>query len=217
MQGESDSRPPALLLLGSTGSGKTPMGDSLAEKGLCGRRCHHFDFGENLRQIASGSTSSHGLTFADVDVVRESVRTGALLADRQFHIARGIFTGFVANNGIGRQDIVVLNGLPRHTEQARRMHGIVDLRLVVCLECDLDTVLERIRNNTGGDRADRDDDDPDFVRKKLALYRQRTLPLVEYYNSTGIPVVRIKVQPQTTAGELVDRLASVVPAALQPE
>ncbi len=44
--------PKAILLLGPTGSGKTPLGQALEKKGLAGRRCVHFDFGANLREIA---------------------------------------------------------------------------------------------------------------------------------------------------------------------
>lgn len=44
-------RTPAVLLLGSTGSGKTPLGDLIERRGLRGVRCLHFDFGVNLRKI----------------------------------------------------------------------------------------------------------------------------------------------------------------------
>jgi hypothetical protein len=39
----------AILPLGPTGSGKTPLGDYLEERGLFGRRCVHFDFGEKFK------------------------------------------------------------------------------------------------------------------------------------------------------------------------
>jgi len=35
----------AILLIGPTGSGKTPLGDWLQAYGFCGHRCHRFDFG----------------------------------------------------------------------------------------------------------------------------------------------------------------------------
>jgi hypothetical protein len=44
---------PALLLLGPTGAGKTPLGDWLEAHGLWGRPCHHFDFGANLRAVVA--------------------------------------------------------------------------------------------------------------------------------------------------------------------
>ena len=44
--------PHALLLIGPTGSGKTPLGELLERSGLWGRPCRHFDFGERMRRIA---------------------------------------------------------------------------------------------------------------------------------------------------------------------
>ena len=49
------ARPAALLLIGPTGSGKTPLGDLLDREGLWHRRCCHFDFGERMRRIVAGA------------------------------------------------------------------------------------------------------------------------------------------------------------------
>lgn len=38
-----------VLLVGPTGSGKSPPGDLLAKRGFLGRRAHHLDFGSALR------------------------------------------------------------------------------------------------------------------------------------------------------------------------
>ena len=53
----------AILLLGPTAAGKTPLGQLFADRGLWGRPCVHFDFGENLRRIAD-SGSADGLESA---------------------------------------------------------------------------------------------------------------------------------------------------------
>ena len=47
----------AVLLLGPTGAGKSPLGDWLEARGLWGRPCHHFDFGANLRAIVAAGPS----------------------------------------------------------------------------------------------------------------------------------------------------------------
>jgi adenylate kinase family enzyme len=43
----------AMLLLGPTGSGKTPLGRQIERRGLGGQMFVHFDFGENLRRIVA--------------------------------------------------------------------------------------------------------------------------------------------------------------------
>ena len=41
----------AVLLVGPTGCGKSPLGQLLERLGLKGMRCLHFDFGKRLRKI----------------------------------------------------------------------------------------------------------------------------------------------------------------------
>ncbi len=45
----------AVLLIGATGTGKTPFGQQLETQDLWGKRYHHFDFGEQLRLSVSGN------------------------------------------------------------------------------------------------------------------------------------------------------------------
>ncbi len=47
----------AILLLGPTGTGKTPLGNVLAVRGWRGLPCLHFDFGANLRELVARNQS----------------------------------------------------------------------------------------------------------------------------------------------------------------
>ncbi len=89
----SSGRNRAILLIGPTGSGKTPLGELLEGKGLFGSRCFHFDFGKNLREIALKDKPIGSLTRADIDLIRYLVESRALLEDEQFHIAEKILGG----------------------------------------------------------------------------------------------------------------------------
>ena len=123
------SHPPsAILLLGPTGSGKTPLGDCLERTGLWGRRCVHFDFGANLRRVAQGGACPSVLTDRDLAVVRRSLETGRLLEDKDFHIAARILRAFAEQKGVGDRDFIILNGLPRHAGQARDVDAITAVR-----------------------------------------------------------------------------------------
>jgi len=110
----------AILLLGPTGSGKTPLGKEFEKNGLSGTHCFHFDFGENLRRIKSLDTSTDFLTRDEIKIVLHSLATGSLLTDEQFPIARKILLSFLEDHTVGRDDFLILNGLPRHERQAKK-------------------------------------------------------------------------------------------------
>ncbi|MCE5326388.1 MAG: nucleoside monophosphate kinase [Planctomycetaceae bacterium] len=191
--------PQAILLLGATGTGKTPLGAMIARRGLWARNCRHFDFGEHLRQIAARGRWP-GLDDADVAVVKAALGGGALLEDEHFHIAAAILRGFIA--AAAPEDVIVLNGLPRHAGQARDVAGLVDVRAVIELCCPAEAVLQRIVANTGGDRAGRADDAASAVAAKLEIYRARTAALVEHYRTRGAATISVEVGVETTADEM---------------
>jgi len=210
------TRIPAILLVGPTGSGKTPLGDYLELRGLWGRRCVHFDFGAQLRAIAEGRRIAAELTEEQIAVVVRSLGTGALLENEHFAIAAGILRSFADQRRIAADDRMVLNGLARHIGQARDVDQIVAVSAVVSLECSAEVVYERIRLDSGGDRAGRTDDDLAAVARKLKLFAQRTVPLLEHYRSLRTPVHGVKVSvatgPEDIWTDLSRRLQSESPS-----
>lgn len=189
---------PAVLLLGPTGSGKTPLGDCLAERGLAGAACRHFDFGAWLRRVDSAGWPSRRLTDEDRATVAASLRGGTLLENEHFHIARDLFRDFLDLTGAGQDTRIVMNGLPRHVGQARDAASLVDIRRVINLRCTADVVSARIQRNTGGDRAERPDDSRAEVDRKLRLFEQRTAPLLDHYAAGGVETVQIDVTATMT-------------------
>jgi len=167
----------------------------------------HFDFGAILRRIAGGDAAAPPLAAADVAVVRRVLRENALLEDGTFPVARRILGAFVAEQRVGAHDRLVLNGLPRHTGQARDLAPLVRVRMVVYLECSVAVVAERIRRNVGGDRTHRCDDSDAAVAHKLHVFRQRTLPLLAHYRDHGAQIVRVPVTVRTTPEQMVASLS----------
>lgn len=216
---------PALLLLGPSGAGKTPLGSLIDQRGLWGRRMVHFDFGAVLRatvqahryapQAATStaapeqpaSTGVPRLSPAEIAFLEDVLRRGLLLEDEHFPLAERLLRAFLQRQHVDEQTWVVLNGLPRHVGQARALAPLLAVRVVVLLDCPAETVLERIRRNIAGDRTQRDDDQPGLVAQKLAIYQQRTAPLLAFYREQGSCVVRLTVGPTTTPEEMWGQLA----------
>lgn len=192
----------AMLLLGPSGSGKTPLGNLIEERGLWKLPWVHFDFGDQLRKIVAGDWGIGLLEPDEIESIAELLKTGGLLEPEQFPIAERILRRFLADRVSDSATCVVLNGLPRHVEQARPIEAIVEVGTVISLRCTRDTVLHRVRENVAGDRIGRDDDDPDLVLAKLESFNERTMPLMDYYYTVDIPVRRIVVTAAMTPEEI---------------
>ena len=193
---------PAALLLGPTGAGKTPLGEMIARRGLWRAQCLHFDFGANLRDAVDRNPPHELLSPQDVEFLRMVLRSGALLEDEHFPIARRILQSFMAARGAEPQTCIVLNGLPRHVGQARAIDPILDVRTVVYLQCSGETILRRIRTNIGGDRTGRADDDLEAIRNKLTIFNQRTAPLLEHYGRQRTRIETIEVAAAMTPRQM---------------
>jgi len=194
----------AILLVGPTGSGKTPLGDFLEKYGLAGRRCVHFDFGSNMRRIGKKTKRPFFLSMPEFLTVRNVLKTGSLLKEKEYSIAGKILSEFVRRKRILPGDLLILNGLPRHIAQAEALDFFLKVIMVVNLRCRAGVVLSRIIHNSGGDRAGRVDDSLLLVKKKLRIYRSRTLPLLDHYRRKRVKVVNVVVTVETSPKDIVN-------------
>lgn len=196
---------PAILLVGPTGSGKTPLGAEIERRGLHGRRCVHFDFGAELRAAAAAAEGTSGLAAGDLAAIRASLATGALFEDRDMPLIIRLLDRFMAARAMPPGSLLVLNGLPRHRRQAEGLEGVVAVERVVSLEAGAAVIAERLRLDPAGDRAGRADDGPAAVAGRLAEFRKRTLPLIGHYRERGVPVTVIEVTAAMSAPEMAEK------------
>jgi adenylate kinase len=196
----------AVLLLGPTGVGKSPLGDRLARSGFLGRKAYHLDFGLALRNALSETASS---TYSSDDLlfIRGVLENGLLLENEQFPLARKIIARALDRFGFGPDDLLILNGIPRHAGQARDIAAIATIHALVVLDCSADAVYCRLRENIGGDRDVRQDDGVELVQKKLDLFLERTRPLIEHFERARCKVYRLDVGERTTVDEVATRLS----------
>lgn len=202
----------AVLLLGPTGAGKSPLGGLISRLGLLGRRCHHLDFGSELRAVGAGGRRSGIFTDEELRFIQGVLTEGLLLENEHFAVAKKIIQSFLNRSGFGRNDLLVLNGIPRHVGQAADISMIADIHAVIALECTPEDIILRLTNNAGGDRTGRADDHIELVRKKMAIYQDRTAPLIGHYLGQGKKIYTIAVSADTTPMESYERLSALAAA-----
>jgi adenylate kinase family enzyme len=201
----------AVLLVGPTGSGKSPLGDFLASRGFLGRRSHHLDFGSELRSIVSGiGVSSY--TRDEQDFILGVLERGLLLENEHFVLAKKIIRLFLERSRFSSGDVLVLNGIPRHEGQAMDVAAIATVRALLVLDCSVESAFQRIRENTGGDRTGRADDEHALIENKLRIYHERTAPVIEHYQTAGSRIYRIAINERTTAGSAYQQLSMLAAA-----
>ena len=202
----------ALLLIGPTGVGKSPLGDVVAQKGLLGRKCHHLDFGSELRGAVSGGDRSSAYSADELKFIHGVLEQGLLLEDEHFPLAKKIVSLFLGRAGFSQGDLLILNGMPRHQGQARDVATIARVHGLIVLDCTADDVFYRIHHNVGGDRTERIDDNRDLIEKKLVIFRQRTAPLTEHYENRGSSIFRLTISGTTTTEQAYQKLLSLAAA-----
>nr|WP_321482764.1 adenylate kinase [uncultured Cohaesibacter sp.] len=165
-----------LILLGPPGAGKGTQAERLVNDfSIC-----QLSTGEMLRAAVAAKTPV-GLQVEQIlergDLVSDEV-VCAIISDR-------IDEADCANG-------FILDGFPRTIAQAEALDKLLEekglkLDAVVEISVDEGILLSRIEKRAsetvGGARAD---DNADSLKKRLAVYREQTAPLIDYYAKTGL-------------------------------
>lgn len=180
-----------LIFLGPPGAGKGTQAVRIAQQyGIA-----HISTGDMLRsEIRNGSKlGEEAKAFIDRgELVPDSVIIGMVEQRIQ---AEDCKNGFL------------LDGFPRTTEQADALSKLVEIDRVVDIDVPSERLVVRISgrrtcpncgagyhisthpsdtcDHCGAILTQRDDDKAETVRNRLAVYAQKTAPLIEYYQKRG--------------------------------
>jgi adenylate kinase len=202
----------SILLLGPTGVGKSPLGHAIGGQGLFNRKCHHLDFGAELRTAVTYGERFADYSSRELDFIHRVLERGLLLENEHFQLAEKIISLFLDRVGFSQGNLLILNGIPRHAGQAQDIAIIADIHALIVLECSAETVFCRIRDNVGGDRIARVDDNKELIEKKMMIFQERTAPLIEHYAKTGSFVYRLGISGMTTTEQAYQQLLSLTAA-----
>ena len=156
-----------LLFLGPPGAGKGTQAAMLSDL----RSYLHLSTGELLRKEVN-LKSDIGLQ------VKQIMNSGRLVSDQ-------LVLEIVKKNLTTNQKGWILDGYPRNLTQANSLHEVLEhlnqpLEMVLYLDVDEEILVKRLLNRG------REDDNEDTIRTRLKIYKETTLPLIEFYKEKNI-------------------------------
>ncbi|MFT4250343.1 MAG: adenylate kinase family protein [Candidatus Woesearchaeota archaeon] len=157
-----------IIVLGPQGSGKGTQGKQLAKKYYL----PHISTGSMLRRyVAAGGTRA--------EEVRELMDSGELIDD--------LFLEEILEERLAQPDCkngFVLDGTPRDLEQARMLDRFISVDYAFLIDISEEESLRRVAKRA--EIEHREDDTPEALKKRLATYTEKTLPVLDYYERQGI-------------------------------
>ena len=211
-----------IVLLGAPGSGKGTQ----AKKLMADRNIPQVSTGDMLRQAIANGTR-FGLQ------AKALIDAGNLAPDE---VVLGIIRERIgqpdAENGF------ILDGFPRTTQQALDLEELLDelgtpLNMAVLLNIDFDILMKRLTGRrtcsrtgkllnvyfssaeeldectrSGGELVQREDDNEVTISNRLDVYRERTEPLIDFYESRG---KLVKIDAEGRIDEVYTRLTAALP------
>ena len=187
------------------------------------RRCHcsqgslqpplpSSGFRSRTARRGFGRERSAAYSTPELDFIHGVLERGLLLENEHFPLAEKIIALFLDRSGFRSRDLLILNGIPRHEGQAVDIRKIANIHALIVLDCSAEEVRCRIRDNVGGDRTERVDDDIALIGKKLNIYRERTAPLIRHYEEQGSTVYRLGVTGTMKPGDAYQNVSALAAA-----
>mgnify|MGYP001953758318 CR=1 FL=1 len=187
-----------ILLFGAPGAGKGTQGNILGRiPGF-----FHMSCGDVFRTI--DISSDLGKAFYEHSSKGELVPDELTVKMWAKNIAARVTLGEYKP----KDDLLILDGIPRTVEQSKLMDSHIDVFKVIHLSCDDETeMFKRLRRRAlKSNRVD--DADEDVIRNRWKVYEKETFPVLEHYPKENIVSIDSLGSP---ARILHDILETVVP------
>lgn len=188
-----------VLLFGPPGVGKGTQGGILANiPGF-----FHLSVGDVFRAIDIGSPNGKE--------VYDFISRGELVPDDlTIKIWKKAVDAYVALSWYKpREDLLVLDGMPRNVEQVQIVEKYLNIHSLVYLECsDEEDMIHRIRRRAiRENRAD--DANEEVIRRRFQIYGKVTAPVLKQFDDALIKKVDANGSPAEVLHSILDHIIPV--------
>lgn len=157
-----------VLFFGPPGSGKSVQGQMLVKR----NQWNWVSTGELFRR----STDPQ---------VLERLATGELIDDQ---LTNKVLSEELER--LGNEVHIVLDGYPRNPEQAKWFLDYLsqdgfELHVIIVFDVPESELMRRLSGRG------RDEDQPGVIKRRLQIYHEQTQPVLDFYESAGVPIARI--------------------------
>ena len=187
------------LLFGAPGAGKGTQGGILGKipgffHCACGDVFRSIDINSELGKVFYDYSSRGELVPDDVTVQMwaQSLHARTVLGDYKT-----------------KNDLLILDGIPRTVRQAELLEDYVNVLLVIHLVCeDEEAMIERLRRRALKENRF-DDADEKVIRKRWETYEAETAPVLEHYDPSKVHEVSSIGSPAEILRNILDILVPV--------
>lgn len=169
-------KPQVVLLFGPPGAGKGTIGSMLCAAG----NHYHLSSGQIFRGLPPESESGQ--------MFYEYAQTGQLVPDDitvniWWRYTKGLID---TNRYYPRQQLLLLDGIPRTADQARMLRDYVDVIHIIVLQLDDESeILRRIKRRAQIEKR-MDDADADIIHRRMEEYHEKTRQVLDCYEDSKI-------------------------------
>jgi len=185
-------KPTVIFVLGGPGSGKSTQSKFIVDKfGFV-----HLSAGELLRKEMNTNNSKY------IQLIRQVIDDGKIVPAQ---ITVDLLKKAMEESPTKK---FIIDGFPRNFDNQyvfqNQLAEHVDVPWVLFLSCGDDEQISRImeRAKTSG----RSDDNIESMRKRLVTYREKSIPIIEFYKKQGKVV---EIGADKTVGEIKEEIDKV--------
>jgi adenylate kinase len=188
-----------ILLFGAPGAGKGTQGKILGQvPGF-----YHLSCGEVFRTL--DMTTELGKTFMEYSSKGLLVPDDVTVRMWQLNMhARTVLSEYKPN-----VDILVLDGIPRNTTQAKLLEKHLSVLKIIHLVCpDKEEMINRLRRRALKENRI-DDAKEEVIRKRWEVYERETYPVLEFYPKNLIAEVNAQGSPARVLQHILEHVVPV--------